>query len=179
MEYPNLQALGERIMVCGPSNSGKSTLAAALARHLGSQCVYLDLLFHLPNTDWVARPKDEFVALHDAAIAGERWIIEGNYFGTIRQRMDRATGIILLGSEPVRSALRNVRRTLFESGRRAGQLEGNIDRLNWPLFHYILFEQPRKQERDRDILRSSGRLMVELNSMRELNRLYAQWGLTR
>jgi len=174
---PPLGELGPRICICGPSNAGKSTLCAAMARKLDVPAIHLDLLFHLPNTDWVPRPKDEFVALHGAAIAGDRWVMDGNYFGTITERLARATGIIMLGSEPVRAAFRNVRRTLFESGRRAGQLEGNIDKLNWKLFHFILIEQPKKRQRDLTILRKSGLPMVELDTMAQLNRLYAEWGL--
>ncbi|RYE87843.1 MAG: AAA family ATPase [Hyphomicrobiales bacterium] len=179
MEFPSIETLGQRIMICGPSNSGKSTLGQALGRKLGMPAVHLDLLYHLPHSNWVPRPKDEFVALHDAAIAETSWVMDGNYFATIQQRLGRATGIVLLGSEPVRSALRNVRRTLFESGRRAGQLEGNIDTLNWRLFHFILFEQPRKRQRDLEILRAARLPMMELDSMRELKALYAVWGLSR
>jgi len=178
-EFPSLEALGPRIMICGPSNAGKSTLARALGQQLDRQVVHLDLLYHLPFTDWVPRPKEEFAALHDAAIASNQWVIEGNYFATIEQRMAQATGIVMMGSEPWRAALRNVRRTLFETGRRAGQLEGNIDKLNWELFRFILFEQPKKRERDLTILRGSGLPMVELSTMTELNRLYREWGLTR
>ena len=68
-----LAGLGERICILGPSNSGKSTLAEAIARKRGLEVVHLDLLYHLPNTDWELRPTDEFVALHDAAITGEQW----------------------------------------------------------------------------------------------------------
>lgn len=178
-EFLPLEALGQRIMICGPSNAGKSTLARALAEQRRQAPVYLDLLFHLPNTNWVPRLKEEFIALHDAAIAEPQWVMEGNYFGTVTQRMARATGIVMLGSEPIRSALRNVRRTLLETGHRAGQLEGNIDTLNWELFRYMLFEQPRKRSRDLAILRSAQKPMIELNSMAELNRLYAEWGLAR
>lgn len=179
MEFMPLESLGPRIMICGPSNAGKSTLNVAIGRKMDLPVIHLDLLYHLPNTNWVPRDKDEFVALHDAAVAGERWVMDGNYFGTITQRLARATGIILLGSEPWRAAARNVRRTLFESGHRAGQLEGAQDSLKLDFFRFILFEQPKKRQRDLNILRSSGLPMVTLNSMRELQALYRTWGLER
>ena len=179
MEIVPLEALGPRIMICGPSNAGKSTLARAIGTSLERPVIYLDLLFHLPRTNWQPRPKEEFVSLHDAAITGESWVIEGNYFGTVPQRLARATGIVLLGSEPWRAAARNVRRTLFETKKRAGQLEGGIDKLSLEFFQFILFEQPQKRERDRGILRASGLPMVEPASMHELRRLYGAWQLTR
>jgi len=178
-EFPPLATLGQRIMICGPSNSGKSTLARAIGQQLGRQTVYLDLLYHQPHTNWVPRPREEFTALHEAAIAAENWVMEGNYFATVTQRLERATGIIMLGSEPWRGAARNLRRTLFETGHRAGQLEGNIDTLNWELFRFILFEQPKKRQRDLNILRGSGLPMLQLEKMAELNRLYREWELRR
>ena len=179
MEFLPLEALGPRIIISGPSNSGKSTLNVAIGRKLGLPVIHLDLLYHQPNTNWVPRPKEEFTALHDAAIAGERWVMDGNYFGTITQRLNRATGIIMLGSEPWRAAARNVRRTLFEAKNRAGQLEGAQDSFKLDFFHFILFEQPKKRQRDLTILRNSGLPMVTLSSMRELQALYRAWELER
>lgn len=67
-----LDDLGPRICVLSPSNSGKSTLADAVWRARGLAPVHLDRLRHLPQTDWVPRPADEFAALHDTAVAGPR-----------------------------------------------------------------------------------------------------------
>lgn len=52
-----LSDLGDRICILGPSNSGKSTLADAIARKRGLTPIHLDLLFHLPNT--VVGPGDQ------------------------------------------------------------------------------------------------------------------------
>ena len=65
-----LAELGARICIMGPSNSGKSTMAVAIARARGMGAVHLDQLYHRPGTDWVARPAGEFAALHEAAVAG-------------------------------------------------------------------------------------------------------------
>jgi len=179
MTFPPLQALGPRIMVCGPSNAGKSTLAQALGQRLDAPAIHLDALFHQPGSNWVPRPREEFAALHDATIAAKRWVIEGNYFGFVAPRLERATGIVLLGSRPWRGLFRYVRRTLFEGHGRAGMLEGGIDRLNWKMVRFILVEQPPKRARDLAILRASGRPLVVLEEMEDLQRLYAAWELRR
>src|SRR5262249_14767656 len=95
-EFPPLESFGDRIMVCGPSNAGKSTLAVALGNKLGLPFVHLDLLHHVPRSNWVTRPREEFVALHDEAITGESWVMDGNYQGLFPKRLARTTGIILL-----------------------------------------------------------------------------------
>src|SRR5580698_5832063 len=122
-ELAELAELGERICILGPSNSGKSTLADAVARKRGLKAIHLDQLYHLPHTDWQARPQNEFLALHDEAVRGERWVIDGNYSKCLPQRLERATGLILLDISTVASLLRYVRRTLFERAR-FGALDG-------------------------------------------------------
>jgi len=105
----DLSELGNRICILGPSNSGKSTLADAIARKRNLEVVHLDLLFHLPNTDWEQRPKGEFMALHDTAIAGERWVMDGNYAIGMPQRFQRATGQ-LENTSRVRQVRRDIAR---------------------------------------------------------------------
>ena len=112
-----LSELGERICILGPSNSGKSTLADAIARKAGLQTIHLDQLHHVPYTNWMPRPANEFLALHDNAIAGERWVIDGNYSKLFPQRFQRATGIILLDVSTLTSLYRYMRRSLLERNR--------------------------------------------------------------
>lgn len=73
-----LDDLGSRICILGPSNSGKSTLAQAIARKRGLSVIHLDQLFHQPHTDWQPRPEEEFLRLHDQAIQQRQWVMEGN-----------------------------------------------------------------------------------------------------
>ena len=173
-----ISALGPRICIFGPSNAGKSTLAAAIAGRMWVDPIYLDLLHHQPHTNWVARPRDEFIAAHAAAIAGERWVIEGNYMGLLPQRMTRATGIVLLGTDRWTAFGRYLRRTLFER-QRHGMLDGAQDSLKWVMIRFILLDQPRKRQRDIGLLRATGLPMVQLNSMRDLQAAYAAWDLKR
>ena len=77
--FPPLDDLGRRIMVLGPTNAGKSTLTEALAKRLHAPAIHLDLYRHLPDTNWVQRPDDEFAALHDAAIDQPDWIMDGSW----------------------------------------------------------------------------------------------------
>lgn len=51
-----LDDLGPRICIIGPSNSGKSTLATAIARARGLNAIHLDQLYHRPDTDWEPPP---------------------------------------------------------------------------------------------------------------------------
>lgn len=177
-DFAPLESFGRRIMICGPSNAGKSTLAAALGRKLGLAVVHLDQFHHLPNSNWVKRPYEDFARLHDAAILGEAWAMEGNYSSLMPQRIGRATGIILLGDNRFANLRRYLIRTLFQR-QRAGNLEGNRDSVKWLMIRWILFISQRSVRRYRQDLPKAGLPYVELRNMRQLNRLYEAWGLTR
>jgi adenylate kinase family enzyme len=176
-DFLPLEALGPRIMICGPSNAGKSTLCVALAQKLGAEAFHLDLFRHLPDTDWVERSDAEFLALHDEAITHERWVMDGNYSRLMPQRVARATGIIMLGDSRWSNFRRYLWRTLFEKRQRPGSLAGDKDSIKWEMIRWILIVQPTHRERDRQRVRATGLPLIELDSMRELNRLYGEWGL--
>lgn len=171
-----LSELGERICILGPSNSGKSTLAEAIAKKRGLKVIHLDQLYHLPNTNWKARPADEFVALHDEAITSDRWVIDGNYSRCFPQRFQRATGIILLDISTVASLLRYVRRTVLHS-RRIGALEGGQDSIKLAMLHHIAIVTPKNRKRYADIYRQLHLPKICLPSIRAINSCYQDWGL--
>ena len=172
-----IEALGPRICVCGPSCSGKSTLAVALGRRLGLPVIHLDRLRFIPGSDWEQRPNGELEALHEEAVSGERWIIDGNYRGLVPRRLEAATGIVelLTGSVPAR-LFRYARRTLFEDDR-AGNLEGNRDSIKWDMVRWIAFTEPLRRRAHLAMLRGSGLPMVEVTSFPALRELCRQWGL--
>jgi adenylate kinase family enzyme len=66
-----------RISVVGNSGSGKTTLARHLARRLGAPHIELDAWYH--QRDWQPLPVDEFRRRVAAVIAGDTWVIDGNY----------------------------------------------------------------------------------------------------
>jgi adenylate kinase family enzyme len=84
----------------------------------GLQAIHLDQLFHLPHTDREPRSNEEFLHMHEQAIHGEKWVMDGNYTSCIGQRLKRATGFILLDLSTATSLFRYFRRTLFERDRR-------------------------------------------------------------
>ena len=174
----SLADLGQRICILGPSNSGKSTLAAAIGEAHGLEVIHLDLLHHLPNTDWEPRPRAEFAALHDEAILGERWVMDGNYSKLFPQRFARATGVILLDVSTATSLARYFRRTVFEKDR-IGTLEGRKDSIKWLMIHHIAVVTPRNRRRYAEIFRDIGLPKISLPSAREIDRFYRAENLSR
>ncbi|MDG2535967.1 AAA family ATPase [Sphingomonas sp. HITSZ_GF] len=173
-----LEDLGPRICMLGPSNSGKSTLAAAIGHKLGHPPIHLDQLHHLPGTDWQQRDPAAFLALHDAAILGETWVIEGNYSRCLPQRLDRATGVILLDTSTATSLFRYFRRCWFEHDR-IGALEGGRDSVKWLMLHHIAVVTPASRRRYAAMFETIALPKFRLASPAALTRFYNTAGLER
>ena len=173
-----LDDLGPRICILGPSNSGKSTLAVAIARARGLPPVHLAQLHHQPNTDWEPRPGEEFAALHDRAIEGDRWVMEGNYSWLLPQRLERATGVILLDAPAATSLLRYLRRSWFGRGRH-GALEGGRDGVKWDMIRHIAVATRAHRERYSKLFDRLTPPKVRLADGRELAAFYRSERLVR
>jgi adenylate kinase family enzyme len=66
-----------RVSVVGTSGAGKSTLARSLAARLDASFLELDSVNH--QADWVPLPTSEFRRRVASVVAGERWVLDGNY----------------------------------------------------------------------------------------------------
>ncbi|MEY1662329.1 hypothetical protein [Isoalcanivorax beigongshangi] len=108
---PSLAQLGPRVVILGPSASGKSTLATRIAARQQLPVVHLDQLYHRPGSDWQPRPLAEFAAQHQAAVATPAWVMEGHYSTLLPARLARATGLIVLDASTAVSLWRYLRRT--------------------------------------------------------------------
>ena len=173
----SLSALGQRIVIIGPSNSGKSTLAVSIAKKLSLQAVHLDQLRHIPNTNWLERPDEEFTRLHDAAIMDENWVMEGNYSRHLPQRLDRASGIILLSSSVWLRYFRYLKRTLINNSARAGHLQGGQDKVSWNMTYWIIKSRNESTKYEK-VVRNTGKPMVKCSTAKDLQNLYSEWDLS-
>ncbi|WP_332701372.1 AAA family ATPase [Devosia sp.] len=176
LHIPPLSALGCRIVIFGPSNSGKSTLAAALSDKLSIPAVHLDQLHHQPHSNWVPRPREEFRALQRAAIAEPAWIMDGNYSALTQERLARATGAIVLDENHWLRLWRYFRRTLFERNRH-GALQGSQDSVKWSMIHWVAVASRHNGARYRAMVDDTNLSRVYCRSMAEVRQLYRHWNL--
>jgi adenylate kinase family enzyme len=70
--------LGRRVLVVGPTNSGKSTLAARIGALLDVPSVDLDALYWKP--DWVGSEDEEWHPRLREVAERDAWVVAGNYW---------------------------------------------------------------------------------------------------
>jgi adenylate kinase family enzyme len=84
----------KRVAIIGAGGAGKSTVATALGARTGLPVIHLDRLYWRPG--WVPTPDDEWNEIHAGLLAGDRWIIDGNYGGEMEPRIVAADTVIFL-----------------------------------------------------------------------------------
>lgn len=176
MALIQLQDLGPRIIILGPSSSGKSTLAMRISEKAQIPVIHLDQLFHTPNTDWVLRPFDEFKALHQSALCQDRWVMEGNYTKLLPERLARATGLILLDINAALGLYRYLRR-IYSCQPRYGALTGNQDSVKWNMIKHILVTTPKNRARYKAQFPGFNLPKIYLENPQALKKIYKEWDL--
>ena len=123
-----------RVLIVGNGGAGKSTLAAALGARLDLPVVHLDRLYW--REGWTPTPRVEWLRTLERLMDADRWILDGNYRGTMTERLARADALVLLDPPTPLCLWRVVRRRF--GGRRTEDLaEGCEERLDIGFLRYV------------------------------------------
>lgn len=109
--------------VVGNSGSGKSTAARRLAERLDTQWVELDAIFHQPG--WQPLEVDTFRARVAQVVAGDAWVVDGNYSAVADLVQARADTIVWLDLPRPDVMRQLLRRTLTRVVRNVELWNGN------------------------------------------------------
>ena len=132
----------QRVLVIGSGGSGKSTFATQLGEVLNLEVSHLDKFYW--KSGWVESEPDEWIKTVTELIEKESWIIDGNYSGTLKLRIQKADAIVFLDMPRVLCLWRIVKRfLLYRDGTRPDMAEGCRESLNFEFVSWV-WNYPRR-----------------------------------
>lgn len=165
----------QRVLVIGSGGAGKSTLATRLGAITGLPVRHLDAIFWQPG--WVEMPKPAWQETVAALAAEPAWIMDGNYGGTLDERLAACDTVVFLDLPRVVCAARVLRRGLRYRGRtRPDMAPGCPEQVTWEFLRWV-WEYPKRRRsgilQRLDAVRGE-KAVVHLRSAREVERFLAR-----
>ena len=157
-----------RISIIGGSGSGKSTLATILSKELKIPAIHLDAINY--NTNWVEVDKNKRDTIIEAKAKEEKWIIDGNYNKTLRERLDNADLIIWLNYSSFAHLKGVLKRIIKNYNKEKSELPGCKERFNFTFLKYVLTYNRKKRPQVLQILENiPNEKVLIFKNQRDLN----------
>ncbi|MEP6832013.1 MAG: AAA family ATPase [Gemmatimonas sp.] len=161
----------QRILIIGSSGAGKSTLSRALGVATGIPVIHLDAQFWQPG--WQETPREMWTARVAELLETERWIMDGNYGGTLPMRVQAADTVVLIALSKWLCLARVLRRSIGGYGKVRPDLNaGCPEQLpDWKFLRWIwAYEREKLPEILRMLHAEEGRRkVIVLKSRREVS----------
>ena len=165
----------KRVLVIGSGGAGKSTFARRLGRKLGLPVVHLDVCFWRPG--WVETPKEEWRRTVEGLCAREAWVMDGNFSGTLAERLAACDTVVFLDRPRVVCVWRALKRlAMYRNARRPDMAEGCGEKFDLKFLHWIWTypsrSRPKVLARIEEF--AAGKRVVRLRSDAEVERFLAE-----
>ena len=135
-----------RILIIGCSGAGKTTLARKLGAQLGLPGIHLDAYFW--DTGWEPMPRLAWQEQVDLLTAESKWVMDGNYSGTMERRIAASDAIVFLDLPRWRCLLNVIKRRIHFAGRNRPEMaHGNRERVQLSFLWFIWTYRHRNQSR--------------------------------
>ena len=132
-----------RISIVGGSGSGKSTLCNILSKELGLPAIHLDTINYEPN--WVEIDKTERDNIIFSKAQDDKWVIDGNYNKTLKERFDKADLIIWLDYSTLKQLHGILKRYFTTRNSERPEIPGCKERLEPEFIKYVLTYNKKKR----------------------------------
>ncbi len=126
----------KKIIIIGPGGAGKTVFSRQLAELLHREVIHLDKHYWQPN--WQRPEKGVWTHKVKQFLAGEEWIIDGNYKSTLDLRMAAADTVIFLNLPKWFCISRILwRRIQYHKKTRADLGGNNTEKISWRFLHWV------------------------------------------
>lgn len=122
-----------RFAIIGPPGSGKSTFATKLGQALNIPVHHLDR--NMFESDGRKKDRQELLAMEQAMVREESWVVEGCSLSTLATRFERADAVLYFNFSRLLCIYRIIKRTLFFDDQLAET--GCAREVNFRLIQYI------------------------------------------
>lgn len=158
-----------RISIVGGSGSGKSTLCNILSKELNLPAIHLDSINF--NANWVEIDKIERDEIISNKSQEEKWIIDGNYNKTLKERFNKSDLIIWLDYSTLMQ-LKGVLKRLFKMhNKERTEIPGCKERLKFTFIKYVITYNKKKRNIIIDNLKDIPKEKIQIfRKQKDLNR---------
>jgi len=162
-----------KISIIGGSDTGKTTLATNLGKELNLPVCHIDGIHHLEN--WRVRDKEERDKILLEKINEPKWVIDGTYRSTLKQRLQKSEYIIYLDYSPLAHVRGVMGRYLKNHGKEKQEIPGCKEQMSLEFFFVALNWRKNKRESILEALEGidKDRILVFKNR-KKLNKWYKE-----
>ena len=134
----------ERICIIGGSGTGKTTLADNLGKQLKLPVYHIDAIHHLKN--WETRDKEERDKIILEKIKEDKWVIDGTYRSTLKQRLEKADYVIYLDYSTIAQIKGVMGRFIKNHGKEKQDIPGCKEKMSLKFFIWVLNWRKNKRK---------------------------------
>ena len=161
----------ERICIIGGSGTGKTTLADNLAEQLNLPVYHIDGIHHLQN--WEVRDKDERDKIILEKIEEDRWIVDGTYSTTLKQRLDKSDYVIYLDYPTITQVKGILGRFAKNHGKEKKEIPGCKEKMSWEFFWWVVKWRKNKRKEIIEALQGVDSSKIHVfKTRKQLNKWY-------
>lgn len=126
----------KRITIVGGPGTGKTTLAQKLGTIFNLPIIHIDGINYTPNWEKVEKEKRDKLILEK--IKNEKWISDGNYSSTLKERIEKSDLIIWLDYSGFDSIKGVLSRRIKNINKEKQEIPGCKERISWEFFKYVV-----------------------------------------
>lgn len=160
-----------RISIIGGSGTGKTTLSESMGKELNLPVYHIDGMNY--NENWQERAKEERDKIILENVSKEKWIIDGTYRTTLKQRLQRSDLVIYLDYSSFAQVRGVLGRFMKEHGKERVGIPGCKEKMSLDFLLWVIhWRKNKRADIVKDINQVEQSKVLIFKNRRQLNKWY-------